>query len=101
MAADEVDFLFQALKILFDTTVLASDLTWGTERRREPGRQLHVQGQRAALLATDAQGPQQVQRADARMKLLRVGMAVGVEYALIAPGALAWGVKEIEHGGSP
>jgi hypothetical protein len=102
MATDEVDLLLQTLKVLFDAAVLAGDIARGTKGWLEAGRQLHVQGDRASFLAADAQGTKQIQRADAVMKLLRVGMAVGVEYALIAPSdQIAGGVRKIEHDRSP
>ncbi len=95
MTTDEVDLLFQALKVLFDFAVLAGDIARGTKGWLEAGRQLHVQGDRAAFLPADAQGAKQIQRADAVMKLLCVGMAVGVEYALIAPSdQIAGGVRK-------
>jgi hypothetical protein len=94
VTTDEVDFPLQMLKVLLDTVVLAGDIARGTGRRLEAGRQLHVQGQRTALLAADAQCTKQVQRADTVMKFLRVGMTVRVKHALIAPSdQLAWVVK--------
>jgi hypothetical protein len=102
VTTDEVDLVFQALEVLFDVAMLAGGIVRGTKGWLEPGRQLHVQSDRASFLAADAQGTEQIQRADTVMKLLRVGMAVGVEYALIAPSdQLAGGVRKIEHDRSP
>ena len=68
VTTDEVDFPLQVLKVLLDTVVLVGDIARGTRRRLEAGRQLHVQGQRTALLAADAQCTKQIQRANTVMK---------------------------------
>jgi hypothetical protein len=102
VTTDQVNFMFQTLQVLLDSAVLAGGIGKGAKGWFEARRQAHIQGKRPALLATDAQGTKQVQRADAVVKLLRVGMTVGVEYALIAPSdKLAGVVKEIEHDKSP
>ncbi|MBB3239895.1 hypothetical protein FHW68_001386 [Pseudomonas sp. Tn43] len=102
VATDDVDLVFQALKVLFDVAVLAGGIGRGTKGWLEPGRQLHIQGDRASFLTADAQGTKQIQGANAVMKPLRIDMTVGVKYALVAPSdQFAGGVRKIEHDRSP